>query len=130
MGMIATYMGSTTEDEYEGIAKTIRHDLVFSEYGQEREIYILYIPNMADGCRTCREKFMSQAYLVCTNTGELYELDLFETGKNPDTDEYGYTSMSFGYDEVSQTSLYITKTPGNKEGTVTVQRGRGIVSRG
>ena len=56
---------------------------------------------------------------MCTNTGELYELDLFEKGENPDAGEYGY--MSFGYDEVSQTSLHITKTPGNKKGTVTVQ---------
>lgn len=128
MGMIATYMGSATKDEYEEIAKTIRHDLVFSEYGQEIENYIRYIPNTSDSCRTCGEGFPSQAYLVCTNTGELYELDLFEKGANPDTGEYGYTSMSFGYDEVSQTNLHITKTPGNKEGTVTVQRGRGIVS--
>ena len=66
---------------------------------------------------------------MCTNTGELYELDLFEKGENPDTGEYGYTSMSFGYDEVSQTSLHITKTPGNKgrncdgaEGTRDCQR--------
>lgn len=128
MEMVATYMGSATEDEYEGIAKAIRHDLVFSEYGQEIENYIRYIPNTSDSCRTCGEGFPSQAYLVCTNTGELYELDLFEKGANPDTGEYGYTSMSFGYDEVSQTNLHITKTPGNKEGTVTVQRGRGIVS--
>ena len=86
MEMVATYMGSATEDEYEGIAKAIRHDLVFSEYGQEIENYIRYIPNTADGCRTCGEEFPSQAY------------------------------------------LHITKTPGTKEGTVTVQRGRGIVS--
>lgn len=128
MEMIATYMGSATKDEYEEIAKTIRHDLVFSEYGQEIENYIRYIPNTADICRTCGEGFPSQVYLVCTNTGELYDLDLFEKGANPDAGEYGYMSMSFGYDEVSQTSLHITKTPENKEGTVTVQRGRGIVS--
>ena len=74
MEMVATYMGSATKDEYEEIAKTIRHDLVFSEYGQEIENYIRYIPNTEDGCRTCGEEFPSQAYLVCTNTGELYDL--------------------------------------------------------
>ena len=42
MEMVATYMGSATKDEYEEIAKTIRHDLVFSEYGQEIENYPLY----------------------------------------------------------------------------------------
>lgn len=121
MGMIATYMGSATKDEYGEIAQTIRRDLVFSEYGQEIESYIQYVPNMAGRCRTCEGGFPSQAYLVCTNTGELYELDLFENGENPDKGEYGYMSMSFGYDEVRQTNLHITKTPGDKEGTVAVQ---------
>lgn len=37
MKMVATYMGSATEDEYEEIARTIRNDLVFTEYGQEIE---------------------------------------------------------------------------------------------
>lgn len=126
--MIATYMGSATQDEYEKIAKTIRNDLVFSEYGQDIEKYIQYIPNTAKICRICSPSFLSQVYLVCTNTGQPYELDLFEKGENPDEGKYGGTSMSFGYDEVSGSSLHITKTPGNKRGSVTVQRKRGIVS--
>ena len=36
--------------------------------------------------------------------------------------------MSFGYDEISETSIRITKSPGQKEGTATVQSERGIVS--
>lgn len=36
--------------------------------------------------------------------------------------------MSFGYDEISGSSLYIRKIPGNKWGSVTVQRERGTVS--
>ncbi len=35
MEMIATYLGSATQDEYDEIVKTIRNDLVFSEYGRE-----------------------------------------------------------------------------------------------
>ncbi len=53
MEMIATYLGSATQDEYDEIAKTIRNDLVFSEYGQEIENCIQYIPNTAETCRTC-----------------------------------------------------------------------------
>ena len=33
LNMIATYFATATEDEYDEIAQTIRHDLVFSEYG-------------------------------------------------------------------------------------------------
>lgn len=126
--MIATYLGSATQDEYDEIAKTIRNDLVFSEYGQEIENCIQYIPNTAETCRTCTVDFPSQVYLVCTNTGQPYELDLFEKGENPNEVEYDGTCMSFGYDEISGSSLHITKTPGNKRGNVTVQRERGIVS--
>ncbi len=121
-------MGSATQDEYEEIAKTIRNDLVFSEYGQEIENYIQYIPNAAETCHTCTVDLPSQVYLVCTNTGHLYGLDLFEKDENPKEGEYNGTSVSFGYDEVSGSSLHITKTPGNKRGSVTVQRERGIVS--
>lgn len=128
MEMIATYLGSATQDEYDEIAKTIRNDLVFSEYGQEIENYIQYIPNTAEICHTCAVEFPSQVYLVCTNTGQPYELDLFEKGENPNEGEYDGTSMSFGYDEISGSSLHIMKTPGNKWGNVIVQRERGIVS--
>ena len=65
---------------------------------------------------------------MCTNTGQPYELDLFEKGEPPDTGEYDGTNMSFGYDEISGSRLHITKTPGNKQGNVSVQRERGIVS--
>lgn len=112
--MIATYFGSATQDEYDEIAKTIRNDLVFSEYGQEIENCIQYIPNTAETCRTCTMDFPSQVYLMCTNTGQPYELDLFEKGENPNEGEYDGTSMSFGYDELSGSSLHITKSLGNR----------------
>lgn len=83
IGMIATYMASATKDEYDKIARSIRHDLVFSEYGEEME-------NL-DECR-------------------------------------GGTIMNFGYDEVSQTSLHVSKSPDQKEGYAELDRGRGITS--
>lgn len=45
LSMIATYFATATGDEYDEIARTIRHDLVFSEYGQNIENLIQYIPN-------------------------------------------------------------------------------------
>lgn len=126
--MVATYMGSATKDEYDKIAESIRHDLVFSEYGQEIENYIQYIPNTADSCHICKANFPAQAFLVCTNTGVLYELDLFEKDVSLEEDDYNYTIMNFGYDEISGTSINIKKSPYKKEGTVSFRRGRGIVS--
>ena len=32
---VVTYMATATDDEYEEIAQTIRHDLVYSQYGQD-----------------------------------------------------------------------------------------------
>ena len=55
MSMIATYMASATKTEYDDIARTIRQDLVFSEYGQDIENFIRYIPNTAETCPTCME---------------------------------------------------------------------------
>ena len=36
-GIIVTYMATTTDDEYEEIAQSIRHDLVYSQYRKEIE---------------------------------------------------------------------------------------------
>ena len=47
LGTVATYMATATDDEYEEIAQTIRHDLVYSQYGQDIENLIRYIPNMS-----------------------------------------------------------------------------------
>lgn len=128
MEMIATYIGSATQDEYEEIAKTLRNDLVFSEYGQDMENYIQYIPNTTDNCRTCMDAFPSQVYLIYTNTGQPYDLDLFEPGEKPNEDDYDSTTMSFGYDEISETSLHIAKMPGQHIGNATIHRKQGILS--
>lgn len=128
MSMIATYMATATKDEYDEIAQTIRHDLVFSEYGKDIENFIQYIPNTAETCHTCMESYPAQALLVCANTGQFYSLDLYDIGESPDSSSRGGTIMNFGYDEVSQTSVHITKSPDQKTGYAGIERGRGIVS--
>ena len=63
LGTVATYMATATDDEYEKIAQSIRHDLVYSQYGQDIENLIHYIPNTADGC--CLERcFPGRVHLV------------------------------------------------------------------
>ena len=126
MSMIATYMATATKDEYDDIAQTIRHDLVFSEYGKDIENFIQYIPNTAETCHTCMESYPAQALLVCANTGQFYSLDLYDIGESPDSSSRGGTIMNFGYDEVSQTSVHITKSPDQKTGYAGINRGRGI----
>lgn len=127
MNTIGAYMAFATEDEYDEIAKTIRHDLILSEFGQDAENAIQYIPNTSKDCRTCMESYPAQVYLLCINTGEMYSLDLFENDEDINSDSDGI-KMSFGYDEISETSIHITKSPGQKVGTATIQSERGIVS--
>lgn len=127
MSMITTYMASTTRDEYDKIAQSIRHDLIFSEYGQDIENFIQYVPNTAEICYTCINSYPAQAVLVCTNTGAFYSLDLYEKGEDSDKIQGG-TFMNFGYDEISQTQICITKNPCEQTGYVEIDRGRGIVS--
>lgn len=124
---IAVYMASATRDEYDEIAGTIRHDLIVSEYSGNMEKFIPYIPNTADNCRTCMESYLAQVYLVCVNTGEIYSLDPFEKCDNPIVD-FGGTVFSFGYDEVSQTRLYIAKRHEEKECTAEIECERRIIS--
>ena len=71
--------GLATEDEYEQIAQTIRNDLVYSQYGQDVENLIQYIPNTADGCCLERDSYMNRIHLVFLNTGETYGLDVFDS---------------------------------------------------
>ena len=125
--MVTSYMESATEDEYDEIVQTIRHDLVFSEYEKDMEKYIRYIPNTSDKCRACKGCYPAQAVLVSLNTGESYPLDLFERGIEPE-DYQGNTQLTFGYDEISQTSIRISKSPGEGNGSAEIERGNGIVS--
>ena len=110
MDTVNTYLATATEDEYEEIAETIRHDLVYSQYNEDIENLIQYIPNTADGCCLERDGYLSWANLVFLNTGELYGLDVFETGDLPEPEEEGYSvQLTCGYDEISEASIHITK---------------------
>lgn len=127
LNTIGAYMASATEDEYDDIAKSIRRDLILGEYGQNVEEASKYIPNTSKDCTTCIGSYPAQAYLLCTNTGELYSLDLFENDEESGDGSSGM-SMSFGYDEISETSIQITKNSGQREGSAVVRHERGIVS--
>lgn len=126
---IATYMATATDDEYEKIAESIHNDLVFTEYGQEVKKLIKYIPNTSKSCSMERESYLDRIYLVFPNTGELYGLDIFEKAGNPEeTQESTNVLYTFGYDEISETSLHIEKCLSEKSGSATIYRNRGIVS--
>lgn len=129
MDTVNTYLATATEDEYEEIAETIRHDLVYSQYNEDIENLIRYIPNTADGCCLERDGYLSRANLVFLNTGEMYGLDVFETGDLPESEEKGYSvQLTCGYDEISEASIHITKERGSGTGTADFYRGRGITS--
>ena len=84
LGTVVTYMATATDDEYEEIAQTIRHDLVYSQYGQDVENLIRYIPNTADGC--CLERELPERInLVFLNTGAAYGLEIFDMMSNPNS---------------------------------------------
>lgn len=125
---VTAYLASATDDEYIQIAEQIRDDLVLSKYNQDLEEYVQYIPNTADGCCAEQEHGCAQAYLVCTNTGELYPLDIFGAGEDPDSSEDGCISMRFAYDEISGTNAHMVFLPDENRATITFGQGRGIVS--
>lgn len=127
INLVMSYLESATNDEYDEIAQTVRHDLVFCNYGEDIDKYIQYIPNTSDVCRACKESYPAQAVLVSLNTGESYSLDLFERGIDQE-DYQGNTQLTFGFDEISQTSIHITKSLGENEGTAEIKQGNGIVS--
>lgn len=124
---IQAYMASATEDEYDKIAQTIRHDLVFSRFGEEIKNCVQYIPNTAEECCTCRGRYPARALLVSLNTGQVYSLDLLEQGKEENTNQDDI-AMTFGYDEISQLSIHISKNIGDKAGRVKLNRGNRIIS--
>ncbi len=127
LNMVISYVESATQDEYDEIAQTIRNDLVFRKYEKDIEKYIRYIPNTSEKCRACKGSYPAQAVLISLNTGESYSLDLFERGIDPE-DYQGNTLLTFGYDEISQTSIHISKSPGENKGLAEIERGNGIVS--
>lgn len=128
LNRITAYAASATDDEYEAIARTIRQDLIYSDFSRDKENYIRYIPNTAQICRLYPQTFPNQVYLLCNNTGMLYGLDIFEDDAAANEEETGGTKVSGGYDDISEATLLITKMPGNKTGHARLDRARGILS--
>ena len=128
LGTIVTYMATATDDEYEEIAQTIRHDLVYSQYGQDVENLIRYIPNTADGC--CLERELPERInLVFLNTGAAYGLEIFDNTEPIESQrERGSTMITSGYDEISEAHLMMMSNPNSGSATASIDRGRGIVS--
>lgn len=120
LNRIVAYAASATDDEYEEMAQSLRRDLIYSDFSRDKEHYIEYIPNTAKVCYLSPQTFPDQVYLLCTNTGMLYALDISEEGSG--------SSVSGGYDDVSEATLLITKTPETQEGHARLERARGIVS--
>ncbi len=128
LSRIAAYAASATDDEYEEMAQSLRRDLIYSDFSRDKENFMEYIPNTAEICRLAPDTFPSQVYLLCTNTGMLYGLDIFEEGEETAGGELRGSRVSGGYDDVSEATLLITKTPAAKEGHARLERARGIVS--
>lgn len=128
LGTVSTYMATATDDEYEEIAQTIRHDHIYSEYGQDVENLIQYVPNTADGCCLEREGYLERINLVFLNTGETYGLDIYQANE-PITDQKNRgTIANFGYDEISESHVTIIKNLSTGTGSAAIDRSRGIVS--
>ena len=128
LGTVATYMATATDDEYEEIAQTIRHDLVYSEYGQDVENLIQYVPNTADGCCLEREGYLERINLVFLNTGETYGLDIYQANEPVADQKNNGTIVNFGYDEISESHVTIIKNLSTGTGSAAIDCSRGIVS--
>lgn len=127
LNAIASYVASATDEEYEKVAKEIRHDFVFSTFHNDIESFINYIPNTADVCQADHEDNASPISLLCLNTGERYPLDTL--GQQKESDEiYSYSRFHCAYDEVSETSVAILFSPDGKEASISFYRGSGVVS--
>lgn len=127
LSTIATYLAVATDNEYDEIAKAIRHDLVFSEYNKDIENLIRYIPNTSENCPTSQERYSAQAFLVCVNTGEMYPLDMYQKDEKPD-EHPGRMTLSFGYDEISETRIHIITHQGAQDSYAEIHREQWIIS--
>ena len=131
LNTIAAYMASATDEEYEEITDSLRNDLLLSQFSQDATNFIEYIPNTATECCVDFEELQDQGYqgyILCTNTGELYPIDLYSDGEQPGDIGHGTLEMSGGYDEVSGSNFWCRKDPDNQIGYISFYRDRGILS--
>ena len=126
--MIYSYLATATEDEYDKIAQSIRHDLVISQYRGDMKEFLSYIPNTADSCCLERSDYLDRICLVFLNTGETYGLDIYNKADSiAEQKEIGMMLIS-GYDEINEAQLIIRAQPSQGTSSVSLDRGRGIVS--
>ncbi len=126
--MIYSYLATATEDEYDKIAQSIRHDLVISQYRGDMKEFLSYIPNTADSCCLERSDYLDRICLVFLNTGETYGLDIYNKADSiAEQKETGMMLIS-GYDEINEAQLIIRAQPSQGTSSVSLDRGRGIVS--
>ena len=124
---VVAYLSTATNDEYEEIMEQLRHDLIITRHQNDIKELLQYTPNTTENCPTCMKSHPAQAYIISANTGMLYSLDLYEKGDTP-LDEYTGVSTNFGYDEISQTNIRVTREYADNHVTATLNCGRGIVS--
>lgn len=89
--------------------------------------YMKYIPNTAEWCRTQPDGLSEGIYLVCTNTGDLYSLELSEQGPAGE-EAVGAVKMTMGSDAVSGADIQVIKYPDRQKGYARISGGSGAVS--
>lgn len=113
LNTVFTYMATATDDEYEEIAQTIRHDLIYSPYREDIENLIQYIPNTAESCCLEQKSYPTRINLVFPNTGELYGLDIYEKDEIPE--EKALYPVEEGELQIGNYLLQIEYETGNYE---------------
>ena len=120
MNTIYAYLAESTEEEYNEIAEKIRQDLVLGKYyAKNKPEYLDYIPNTVNDC--VAEEHGSPM-LLDLNTGAAYQLDFSEE------EEQDGLSVSWGYDEISETGIQIVADFAQKSKRAEIDSKRGIVS--
>ncbi len=126
---VCAYLLLATEEEYDQIADTIRHDLIYRQGGQEIERLAEAVPNTSGTCCLAGEVCREQVNLVFLNTGEAYGLDIYNQEEPLEAQKSkGGMELSFGYDEISGTQLTVQKEPNKNAASAMVHREREIVS--
>lgn len=100
LNMLTAYFASATDAEYDKAVGELRHHWIFYQYDETARELLDYLPNTSTRCPACHAD-SAQLNLLAVNTGELYPL----ADENPLGS--GVMSSRGGYDEISQSRLYI-----------------------
>lgn len=71
-------------------------------------------------CPLDQECNQSQAYLLCVNTGELFELDPFSREETVPGETYGYFKLTSGSDRTEAATVQMLKDPDNHLALISV----------